>query len=67
MVIARSPWVSVIVEGIRVPVLLDTGAEVTILSTNFLRCLFPGQEFLDRERSVRSLGAITLPLGDLLC
>ena len=33
-----------------------TGAEVTILSTNFLHRLFPGQEFPDRGRSVRSLG-----------
>ena len=56
MVFARSPWVPVIVEGVRVPMLLDTGAEVTILSTNFLRCLFPGQKFPDRGRSVRSLG-----------
>jgi len=36
--------------------LFDTGAEVTILSTNFLHRLFPGQEFPDRGRSVRSLG-----------
>ena len=27
MVFARSPWVPVIVEGVRVPMLLDTGAE----------------------------------------
>jgi len=32
MVFARSPWVPVIIEGVRVPMLLDTGAEVTILS-----------------------------------
>ena len=38
------------------PMLLDTGAEVTILSTNFLHRLFPGQEFPNRGRSVRSLG-----------
>jgi len=56
MVLARSPWVPVTVEGVRVPMLLDTGAEVTILSTNFLHRLFPGQEFPDRGRSVRSLG-----------
>jgi len=56
MVLARSPWVPVIVEGVRVPMLLDTGAEVTILSTSFLHRLFPGQEFPDRGRSVRSLG-----------
>jgi len=36
--------------------LLDTGAEVTIFSTNFLHRLFPGQEFPDRGRSVRSVG-----------
>ena len=56
MVLARSPWVPVIVEGVRVPMLLDTGAEVTILSTSFLHRLFLGQEFPDRGRSVRSLG-----------
>ena len=56
LVFARSPWVSVIVEGVRVPMLLDTGAEVTILSINFLHRLCPGQEFPDRGRSVRSLG-----------
>jgi len=56
MVFARSPWVPVIVEGVRVPMLLDTGGEVTIFSTNFLHRVFPGQEFPDRGRSVRSLG-----------
>ena len=56
MVFARSPWVPVIDEGVRVPMLFDTGAEVTILSTSFLRRLFSGQEFPDRGSSVRSLG-----------
>ena len=36
--------------------LLDTGAEVTILSNDFLNRLCPGQEFPDRGRTVRSLG-----------
>ena len=36
--------------------LLDTGAEVTILSSDFLNRLCPGQEFPDRGRMVRSLG-----------
>jgi len=36
--------------------LLDTGAEVTILSSDFLHRLFPGREFPDQGRSVRSLG-----------
>ena len=52
----RSPWVPVIIEGVRVPMLLDTGAEVTILSSDFLNRLCPGQEFPDRGRTVRSLG-----------
>jgi len=36
--------------------LLDTGSEVTILSSDFLNRLCPGQEFPDRGRTVRSLG-----------
>ena len=52
----RSPWVPVIIEGVRVPMLLDTGAEVTILSSDFLNRLCFGQEFPDRGRTVRSLG-----------
>jgi len=36
-VFARSPRIPVTVEGVRVPMLLDTGAEVTILSSSFLR------------------------------
>jgi len=52
----RSPWVPVTIEGVRVPMLLDTGAEVTILSSHFLNRLCPGQELPDRGRTVRSLG-----------
>ena len=52
----RSPWVPVTIEGVRVPMLLDTGAEVTILSNDFLNRLCLGQEFPDRGRTVRSLG-----------
>jgi len=52
----RSPWVPVTIEGVRVPMLLDTAAEVTILSSDFLNRLCPGQEFPDRGRTVRSLG-----------
>ena len=56
LVYARSPRIPVIVEGVRVPMLLDTGAEVTILSSDFLHRLFPGQDLPDQGRSVRSLG-----------
>ena len=36
--------------------LLDTGAEVTILPSDFLNRLCPAQEFPDKGRTVRSLG-----------
>ena len=36
--------------------LLDTGAAVTIFSSDFLNRLYPGQEFPNRGRTVRSLG-----------
>ena len=52
----RSPWVPVTIEGVRVPMLLDSVAEVTILSYDFLNRLCPGQEFPDKGRMVRSLG-----------
>ena len=52
----RSPWVPVNIEGVRVPMLLDTGAEVTILPSDFLDRFCLGQEFPDRGRTVRSLG-----------
>jgi len=35
--------------------LLDTGAEVTIVSTAFMQYLFPGKELPETEREVRSL------------
>ena len=38
----------VVIEGVRVPMLLDTGAEVTILPSDFLNRLCPGQELPDR-------------------
>jgi len=53
---ARSPPIPVIVERIRVPMTLDTGAEVTILSSSFLQNLFPGRELPGQGREVRSLG-----------
>ena len=52
----RSPWVPVNIEGVRVPMLLDTGAEVTILSSDFMKRLCPVWEFSGRARTVRSLG-----------
>jgi len=55
-VFTRAPRIPVIVEGVWVPMLLDTGAEVTIVSSSFLQRLFPDREFPNQERKVRSLG-----------
>ena len=49
----RSPRVPVIVKGVRVSMVLDTGAEVTILSSDFMHRLFPGQDLIDQGRNVR--------------
>jgi len=53
-VYTRSPRIPVNVEGVRVPMVLDTGAEVTILSSDFMHRLFPGQDLPDQGRNVRS-------------
>ena len=52
----RSPKIPVVVEGVRVPMIIDTGAEVSILSTKFLQDLFSNHELPLQSREVRSLG-----------
>jgi len=52
----RSPKIPVVVEGVRVPMIIDTGAEVSILSTKFMQDLFSGHELPLQSREVRSLG-----------
>jgi len=49
------PKIPVRVKGIRVPMLVDTGAEVTIVSTAFVRHLFPDAPLPSHGREVRSL------------
>ena len=39
----------VIIEGVRLTMLLDIGAEVMILSSDLLHRLFPGQDFPDKD------------------
>ena len=51
----RSPRIPVIVEGVRVPMIIDTGAEVSILSTKFMQDLFSNHELPLQGREVRSL------------
>ena len=58
----RSPRIPVTVEGVRVSMVLYTGAEVTILSSDFMHRLFPGQDLPDQGRNVRYLGGIHLAI-----
>ena len=39
-----SPKIPVVIQGVRVPILLDTGAEISIVSTQFVQDLFPNVE-----------------------
>ena len=52
----RSPKIPVVLEGVRVPMIIDTGAEVSILSTKFMQDLFSNHELPLQGREVRSLG-----------
>jgi len=52
----RSPKIPIVVEGVRVPIILDTGAEVSILNTKFVQSLFPGRNLSTSSREVRNLG-----------
>ena len=68
---AKSPEIPAVINGIRVPMVLDTGAEVTIVSTKFMKALFPDRDLRVRSRRVRFLsehlviiqGPITLTLS----
>ena len=42
-IIVKSPKIPVIVEGVRVPMIIDTGAEISALPLSFYDTLFPGQ------------------------
>ena len=44
------------IEGVRVPIMLDTGAEVSVLSTKFVGDLFPDRDIPSVSRDVRVLG-----------
>ena len=58
----RSPKIPVAIQGVRVPILLDTGAEISILSTRFVQDLFPNVELSPRFRAVRNLGGELVPV-----
>jgi len=56
----RSPKIPVTIEGVRVPMILDTGAEVSLITTKFLQDLFPDRNLGTTSRSVRNLGGNTV-------
>ena len=42
----RSPKIPIVIEGVRVRIILDTGAEVSTVNTKFIQSLFPGNAVL---------------------
>jgi len=58
----RSPKIPVVIQGVRVPILLDTGAEISIVSTQFVQNLFPTVELSPSFRAVRNLGGGLVPV-----
>jgi len=57
-----SPKIPVVIQGVRVPILLDTGAEISIVSTQFVQDLFPNVELSRRFRAVGNLGGGLVPI-----
>jgi len=52
----RSPKIPIVVEGVWVPIIVDTDAEVSILNTKYVQSLFLGQDLSTNSREVRNLG-----------
>jgi len=70
---AKSPKIPIIIEGVGVPVVVDTGTEVSILPLSILQTVLPHQSLPSETREVRSLdGALVsikgpLPLRIQIC
>ena len=58
----KSPHIPVVIEGVRVPLMLDTGAKVSVLSTKFAQSLIPYENFSIGGRDVRVLAGQLLSL-----
>ena len=58
----RSLKIPVAIQGVTVPILLDTDAEISILSTRYVQDLFPNVELSPRFRAVRNLGGGLVPV-----
>ena len=52
----RSPKIPVLVDGITIPVIIDTGTEVSMLSDEAMLQLFPEGYWACQDRKVKSLG-----------
>jgi len=52
----KSPKIPVVIQGVRVPIIIDTGAEISILSSEFVANLFPDDDLSTNARDVRNLG-----------
>jgi len=54
----KSPKIPVIIQGVRVPIIIDTGTEISILSSEFVASLFPDNDLSTNTRDVRNLGGL---------
>ena len=52
----RSPKIPVIIQGVRFPIIIDTGTEIYILSSEFVASLFPDDDLSTNTRAVSNLG-----------
>jgi len=52
----KSPRIHVIVEGIKIPMVIDTGAQVSLLSTEVMKKRFPHGPPTCNQKQVRALG-----------
>jgi len=52
----RSPRIPVVIEGVRVPIIIDTGAEISILSSEFIASVFPDDDLSSNTQAVSNMG-----------
>jgi len=51
----KSPRIPVLIEGIKIPMVIDTGAEVSILSTEAMNKIYPHGLPASRQKQISSL------------
>jgi len=52
----RLPRIPVVIKGVRVPIIIDTGAEISILSSEFVASLFPDVDLSSNTQAVSNMG-----------